>query len=237
MKTKQNRIVTLHVEEFPIQVTYKRIKNLHLTVRPPAGEIRISAPIYLNEREIRDFAQSRLEWIRKHTERIRTLTPEIPQLYVSGEKIKFRGDTFTLQLKVSSNGNIVQISGDTILLSVQEEYDSSKREALLKEWMRQDLKTRTEPLICRWSGKIGEFPAFWNIRKMKTKWGSCHTSKKRIWLNLDLAMVSDSCLEYVIVHELIHLLEGNHGPRFRKLMDCHLPDWRNLKRELNCCTL
>ena len=233
MKTKRNRVVTLQVEEFPIQLTYKKIKNLHLTVRPPAGEVRISAPSYLNEREIRRFALSRLAWIRKHTDRIRNRETEIPQFYVSGEKIKFRGNSYTLQLEIGSKGKAVYISGNTIILPVQKEYDFSKREALLKEWMRQDLKTRTAPLICRWSGKIGEFPTFWNIRKMKTKWGSCHTLKKRIWLNLDLAMVSDSCLEYVIVHEMVHLLEGNHGPRFRKLMDLYLPDWRHLKRELN----
>ena len=236
MKKKRNRIITLQVGEFPIQVTFKEIKNLRLTVRPPAGEVRISAPNYLNEQEVRRFALSRLEWIRKHAERIRTRRPEIPRFYVSGEEIKFRGNIYTLQLETSSNSKSVYISGDTIFLPVQKEYDSSKREALLKEWMRQDLKTRTAPLICRWSGEIGESPSFWNIRKMKTRWGSCHTLKKRIWLNLDLAMVSDSCLEYVVVHEMVHLLERNHGPRFRKLMDRHLPVWRHLKKELNSCT-
>lgn len=225
----------LIIDDIEIEITKKNIKNIHLSVHPPNGEVRISAPKMMADDAIRLFAVSKIPWIKKQQAKFEN-QERIPELeYVSGESHYYFGERYLLNVIYgSSNKSKVKIRNKKYIeLYVKEGSSKEKREGIMKEWYRKELKSIIPFIINKWE-KIMELTVEeWGVKQMKTRWGTCNPNAKRIWLNLELAKKSPRCLEYIIVHEMAHLLERGHGERFKAIMDKHYPNWRNVKKELN----
>ncbi len=223
---KTGRIV---VENIDVEVLRKRIRNLHLRVLPPDGRVRVSGPMRMSDRAIRALIVEKLSWIRRHQSRIRKLPA--PLEVVTGELHPFLGDPHELHLR-KGNARVERPSPGTLLLYARPGSSVKKRRAILDEWYRSELKALVPPLLEKWEAIIRVRTAEWNVRKMKTRWGSCNTKTRRIRLNLELAKQPPRSIEYVLVHELVHLLERRHGKRFQNLMDRFLPAWRERRAGL-----
>lgn len=229
----------LDIGGLQVQLVRKRIKNLNLSVRGVEGRVRVSAPTRVSEQEIRRFVESRLAWIQQHKARLAAL-PEQPELnYVSGETHYFLGQRYPLVLQtVAPKQTGLRMSDDAVLLlAATDSSDAAQRRALLEAWYRQQLSALIPPLIEKYEPMMGVQVAEWRIRKMKTRWGSCNIPKRRIWINLELAKLPIACLEHIVVHEMVHLLERGHNARFYAFMDQFLPDWRVARDQLAAHTL
>ncbi len=220
-----------------VLVLRKKIKNLHLNVLPPNGAVRVSAPLNMNDDAIHTFLATRLSWIKKQQAKFKGQERQTIRKFVSGESHYFLGKRYLLEVQYvdgKPKGPKVKIlNKKKIVLEVKPGSDSKKREQVLQNWYRKKLREILTPMIKEWQKKIGVEVNFWGIRQMKTKWGSCNEKTKRIWLNLELIKKPEYCIEYVVVHELLHLLERTHNDRFVQLLDKHLPKWRSTKDELN----
>jgi predicted metal-dependent hydrolase len=214
-------------------ITLKDIKNLRLSVHPPSGAVRISAPLRMNLDAIRIFALSKLGWIRKQQQKLRDQEREIPREYLDREGHYFLGKRYLLEVIEMDAAPRVAIRHDTLVLQVRPGAGDDRKKSVINEWYRQQLKARLPEVIETWESVIGVQVAEWGIKKMKTRWGTCNINARRVWLNLELARKSPQCLEYVLVHEMVHLLERRHNHRFRSLMDRFLPNWRLYQDELN----
>lgn len=224
---------TIDIAGVSVRVTRKRIKALRLTVHPPDGEVRVSAPHAVPINAIHAFVESRVGWIRKHQERIRASAPVLLD-YATGEMIAFDGRLYPLEVVYRAQRPTVTLLHDSrIVMTIPPDFDRSKRERTLHAWYRAHLEAVVPPMIAAWEPRLGVSVAEWRIREMKTRWGTCSIKARRIWLNLELATKPPECLEYLVVHELVHLLEPSHNARFKALMDRHLPDWRALRAALN----
>jgi predicted metal-dependent hydrolase len=218
-----------------IDVVKKDIKNLHLGVYPPDGRVRIASPLKVDDETIRLFAISKLNWIRKKQAKFQAQPRLSPREYFSGESHYYKGDRYLLNVIYHSNAPKVIIRNKTYIdLYVRYGSLQEQREQVLTNWYRQQLKAQLPQLITKWEQVIGVKINDWGVKKMKTRWGTCNIQAKRIWLNLELIKKPQHCLEYVIVHELVHLLERNHGDRFQAYMSKFLPNWNFYKDELNC---
>ena len=207
---------------------------MHLAVYPPNGRIRLSAPEKTDKEVLRLFTISKLGWIKKQVKSFKEQAREVPREYISGESHYFQGKRFLLEVSEAEDKNKVELKGNKkILLYCKPGAPKSKRAELLKEWYRSELKKQVPPLIKKWENKIGVQSNDWRVKQMKTKWGACNIEAKRIWLNLELAKKPKICLEYIIVHELVHLLERNHNERFVHYLDEFMPKWRLHRDELN----
>lgn len=229
-------IATIHtfaIAEIEIEVVRKHIKNLHLHIHPPAGNVRISAPVRMSSDTIRNFAISKLDWIRKHQTHLRNQTRSAPLSYTYGENHYLWGKLYILQIIEIAAPPRVEIQSDRILLQVHPNSDVAEKRAILDEFYRQQLEVAIRPLIAKWEQSIGVSVVSFSVRKMKTKWGSCTPALQTMRFNLELTKKPAACLEYVIVHELVHLLEPSHNHRFTALMDSFLPQWRLDRIELN----
>ena len=226
-------VTQLHCNDLVVEVAQKNIKNLHLRVYPPHGQVRVSAPKTMALDTIQVFVTSRLDWIKKQQIKIAAQKPEAPKKFVTRESHCFRGERYQLNVIETSRAARVELNHGMIDLYVRPGSSMEKRGALLDAWYRQQLKQALPPLIEKWEKimevKVDEF----GIKKMKTRWGTCNPNAKRIWLNLELVKKPDDCLEYVVVHEMVHLLERSHNSRFVALMDQFLPQWKSYKDDLN----
>lgn len=221
-----------------VEVVRKDIKNLHLGVYPPNGRVRVAAPLVVDDEAVRLAVIEKLGWIKRQKLRFAQQPRQSQREIVSGESHYFLGKRYRLRVHVldapSKAAPRVALRGVASLdLFVRPDTSTEKRDAALQRWYRGQLKALTEPLLQKWQARIGVQPADWGIKKMKTKWGSCNTSTQRIWLNLELAKKPVQCIEYIVVHELVHLLERNHTERFSALMDSFLPTWRACRETLN----
>lgn len=217
-----------------MEVVRKPIKNLHLSVHPPEGRVRVSAPRRIDDEAVRLAVISKLGWIRRHQQALADQTRQSQREMVSGESHYFMGRRYRLRVIEHGGPNRISLKGSTELtLHVRPGTDRDKREGLLNAWYRRHLKSLLPNLISKWQPIIGVEVAHWRIKKMKTRWGSCNIQDHRIWLNLELAKKPPQCLDYVLVHEMVHLLERHHNERFRTLMDRFLPQWRLYRDELN----
>ncbi|MEN9446133.1 MAG: hypothetical protein RL728_645, partial [Bacteroidota bacterium] len=224
MSIKQEIIAFANIE---IDVVRKDIKNMHLAVYPPHGRIRLSAPSKTDAEVLRLFAISKLSWIKKHVKSFNEQARETKRDYVSGESHYFNGKRYMLELKHHDGFNKVKLSGtNKIQLWVKPETTTEDKGLVMKEWYRRELKKQLPQLIEKWEKVVGVKCKDWGVKQMKTKWGACNTTDKRIWLNLELAKKPTICLEYILVHELVHLHERNHNDRFVALMDKFMPKWR-----------
>ncbi len=216
-----------------IDVEQKDIKNIHLSVYPPNGSVKIAAPLRMDLDTIRVFAINKLQWIKKQQEAFRNQEREAPREYVSKESHFFLGKRYLLRVIEHDAKPQVVVTHSKIELYVRPGTTTEKRKEILEEWYREELKKSVPAIIEKWEKVIGVKANEFGIRKMRTKWGTCNVEAKRIWLNLELAKKPLECLEYIIVHELVHLLEPTHNDTFKAHMNTFLPKWRFYRDQLN----
>ncbi len=214
-----------------VDVVLKDIKNVHLSVHPPTGRVRISAPSRMNLDAIRVFAISKLDWIKRQQKKLHEQEREPPREYIDRESHYLWGKRYLLTVKEGYIAPLVEIKHSRLLLRVRPDTAENKRQAIVEEWYRGQLKQAIPPLIARWGPIMGVTVERLFVRRMRTKWGSCNPGRSSIRLNTDLAKKPRECLEYVVVHEMAHLLEPTHNTRFIALMDTFMPNWR-LQRDL-----
>jgi len=222
-------------QNLDINIIRKKVKHLRMTVSPPHGDIKISAPLAVSNYTIREFIFAQLNWIKKQQLKFKNYEVQ-PQInYTSGETHYFFGNAYTLKIveTKSNKKNRVTIDEEFILFFIKPGSSSAKREKILYEWYRSELKKIIPDFIEKWQPIIGKEVLEWRIKRMKTRWGSCNIKVKRIWLNLELVKKSPQCIEYVLVHEMVHLLERYHNKNFYSFMDQFLPDWKIHRKQLN----
>jgi len=216
-----------------IDVVQKVIKNVHLSVHPPLGRVRISAPFRMDLDTIKVFALSKLNWIKKQQHRIRSQEREAPREYITRESHYYLGRRYLLNVIEHNASPKVAITHETIEMYIRPNTDMGKRQVILDEWYRQRMKEIVPGFIAQYEKAMKIHVAEFGIKKMKTRWGTCSRQANRLWLNLELAKKPKECVEYVVVHEMAHMLERYHNERFAALMDQYLPKWRFYKEELN----
>lgn len=222
------------VGEFRVEVVYKPIKHAYLRVDRTTGRVRVSAPLRMAEREVRQLAESRLGWIRRQHQRLVQRGDCGEPAFVSGETHYLQGRPYSLRVVQHPGRPSVRVVDErTVELRVRPDAPLPERRAALERWYRQHLRDVLPGLVRAWAPVMGVSVAEWRIKRMKTRWGSCNIRDRRIWLNLALARKPAECLEYVLVHEMTHLLERGHNARFYRLMDGFLPDWRTQRDRLN----
>src|SRR5690554_4900237 len=217
-----------------VQVIRKDIKNLHLGVHPPEGRVRVSVPEHVTDERIRLAIIDKYSWIKKQQAAFHQQPRQSGREMVTGETHYFFGKSYRLEVVEQAGKHKVELSnGSKIRLTVRPNTSTESRLKLMNEWYREQLKLVIPKLMEQWQTKVGVVADDWAVKKMKTKWGSCNIEAKRIWLNLDLAKKPPECLEYIIVHELVHLLERHHNSRFLAYMDEFMPKWRLHRDTLN----
>lgn len=221
------------VANIPVEVVKKNIKNLHLSVLPPDGKVRVSAPETLSDDAIAMFVRTKIGWIRKQQEKFELQPRQSERQYVSGETLYVWGRQYFLRVEYSYKGNSLVLSGDNAILTVRKESTVKQRETFVNEWYRTLLKAEVEKYLPKWEKITGLQCSRWQSKYMTTKWGTCNTSTGKIWLNLQLAKKPIECMEYVILHELIHLKVRNHGPEFVAEMNRYMQNWREIRNQLN----
>ena len=233
MNTKIDRYY-IDIRGISVEVVRKDIKNFHVSVHPPNGRVRVSAPLYFDDDTIRMAVISRLSWIRRKQTRFEQQERQSQREFVTGESHYFAGRRYRLDVVEQDCPPKVWLPNNTkIALSVRPGSNRDTREILMHRWYRQYLRSQLPPLLEKWEAKLGVSINEVRIKKMKTLWGSCNIEAKRIWLNLELAKKPESCLVYILVHEMVHLLERAHNDRFRELMDDFLPQWQIYREQLN----
>jgi len=215
-----------------IEVTFKDIKNLHLSVHPPLGRVTISSPTFYDLEKVRIYAASKLAWIRKEQQKFQMQAREDERLMITRESHYLFGERYLLEV-ADGKRNGVKLKGRKMILTVIDAADRELKRRVLYHYYRRELRKKLDILIPLYAGNMRvEVPPF-KIRTMKTKWGSCASDFGRLWFNIELAKKPIACIEYVVVHELVHLLERHHNKRFVLLMDRYYPSWRTQKKLLN----
>ena len=231
MNIERSRIT---VSGLPVEIVRKAIKNLHLGVYPPNGRVRVAAPVKIHDEAVRLAVISRLGWIKRQRKRFHAQERQSAREYVSRESHYFLGRRYLLNVVESDGPSKVSRKGHaTLELQISKQADRHRREQILLAWYRKNLKALIPPLIAKWEAKMGMTVESWGVRRMKTKWGSCNSADRRIWLNLELAKKPVRCLEYILVHEMVHLIERRHNDRYIALMNQFLPSWRKCRDELS----
>ena len=231
MTTESQRI---EVSGIPVEIVRKDIKNLHVGVYPPSGRVRVAAPGRLDDDAVRLAVVSRIGWIRRQRAAFEQQDRQSEREMVTGESHYFQGRRYRLDVVVHERATSVSMpSRSTIQLQIRAGADTTTRNVVLQRWYRQQLREQIPELLAKWRPRIGVSESEVRIKKMKTLWGSCNAAARRIWLNLELAKKPAVCLEYILVHEMVHLLERHHNERFRELMDALMPTWRGAREELN----
>ena len=227
-------MVEILVDDLLVDVARKAVKHLSFRVYASNGQVRIAAPLRMSERAIRLAIAEKMEWIKRHLAKFADQPRKTLQEIVSGESHHFLGKQYELNvIERKGRPHVHAHETGVIDLIVRPGVGSDQREQVLERWYRDELKALIPPLLEKWQPLIGVQVADWGIKKMKTRWGTCNITARRIWLSLELAKKSIHCLEYIIVHELVHLLERYHNARFHGFMDRFMPEWRLHKEELN----
>lgn len=230
MNTEKRQIT---VKGLSVQVVRKAIKNLHLGVYPPNGRVRVAVPLRVNDDAVRLALVDKLGWIKCQRVKFETQSRQTKREMVSGESHYFLGRRYRLSVIQQGGAPKILTRKKLIELHVRRGTDARQRELVLRRWYRQQLKEMIPPLVEKWQKILGVQLVEWGIKKMKTRWGTCNPDARRIWLNLELAKKPSQCLEYILVHELTHLVERHHDDRFIALMNRHLPNWRQHRQVLN----
>ena len=226
-------ITKIELGEISVEVVKKDIKNIHLSVYPPAGRVRISAPLRMNLDTIRIFAISKLDWIKRQQKKLQEQERETPREYLDRESHYVWGKRYLLRVVESDEAPAVELERSRMILRVRPGESDVKKQAIVEEWYREQIKRAVPALIAKWAPIVGvKAPRFF-VQRMKTKWGSCNHNSDSIRLNTEMAKKPPECLEYIVVHELVHLLEPTHNDRFTTLMDRFMPKWRFCRAELN----
>ncbi|WP_460677681.1 M48 family metallopeptidase [Hymenobacter coalescens] len=226
---------TVLIDGLAVEVVRKSIRTLRVTVYPPHGRVRIAAPLRLPEASIHAFILARRAWIEKHQARFAAQALPLEYAYLSGETHYYQGRPYQLRVHAQPEGRMRVQLGEEPYLDLYAPATSTPevRALALQAWYRARLKEQVPALLARWQPVVGAEAAAWGVKQMKTRWGTCNIRARRIWLNLELIKKPVECLEYVVVHELVHLHERLHNARFWGLMDQFMPDWRQHKATLN----
>lgn len=235
MATKRH---TIDVRGMSVEVVRKDIKNLHIGVYPPKGHVRVAAPRRLDDEAVRLAVISRLGWIRRQQKGFDQQVRQSQREMVTGESHYYQGRRYLLDVVEQNAPSSVRIVNNTkIELRIRPGTDRDDREAVLLRWYRRRLREQIPPLLAKWEPKVGVNVAGVRIKKMKTRWGTCNSKARRIWLNLELIKKPASCLEYILVHEMVHFLERHHNEHFRDLIDELMPQWKLHREELKSAPL
>lgn len=225
---------TIEVSGIAVEVVRKDIKNLHVGVYPPAGRVRVAAPLRFSDDAVRVAVSTRLAWIRRQQSEFEAQERQSQREMIDGESHFFRGRRYRLRVIERDGPAEVRLANSSSLeLRARTGTDRAGRDAILQRWYRERLREQIPALLDKWQPRVGAEVAEVRIKKMKTRWGSCSESARRLWLNLELAKKPVICVEYILVHEMIHLLERHHNDRFRELLDAAMPNWRTARDELN----
>jgi len=224
---------TISVSGIDIQIDRKDIKNLHIGVYPPYGRVRVATPIKINNESVRLAVVSKLSWIKRQVKHFQEQPRQTKREMVSGESHYFLGKRYLLDVIYGSSKHKVVLKHSHIELHVKTNTTVENREKLLNEWYRAELAILVQEFVPKWEEKIGVKLNTWQIKKMRTKWGSCSIEKKNILLNLNLVKTPVECIEYIVVHEIVHLLERHHNDSFKMYMDRYFPEWKNCRDTLN----
>jgi predicted metal-dependent hydrolase len=224
----------LMIAGIAVTVQQKKIKHVHLKVLPPDGMVQVSAPHHVSLRAIKELLGEKVGWIKAQQQRLADQPREEPKRYVSGESHLYQGQPYRLKVVPHLGRGHIEIEGEqTLRMSAAPTLNAAARQALLATWYRQQLQVQLDQLVPL---KVQQMPVpmpAYRIKKMKTRWGTCNTRAQRIWLNLELIKMPPLCLEYVVVHELTHLLEPSHNHRFQALMTRFMPDWQRVQQQLD----
>jgi predicted metal-dependent hydrolase len=218
----------LTIAGIPVEVRRKRIKHLHLYVKPPDGHALVTAPLRMSEAEIERFVQTKAGWLQTHVARVQNRPAPVKPEYADGETITVWGREYTIRL-CRGGKSAVMLTGDDAVLTVRKDSTPAQREKLLREWYRGLLIAETALRLPRWEAATGLRAACWQTKDMRTRWGTCNVKTGKLWLNVQLAKKPPECLDYIILHELAHLVERGHNKRFYALMDRFMPEWRQVK--------
>ena len=224
----------LQLGSIEASIVRKSVKNLHLSVLPPNGWVRVTAPRNMTDDAIRTLLALRLPWIKKQQEKFKGQQRQTKRDYCSGESHYFLGKRYKLEVVYDDATPTVSLKGKSkIILQVKSKSSSLKRQEILMSWYRNELYVVVDELITKWQKKMDVEVKTWGIRQMKTRWGTCNHKKAHVLINLELSKKPIACIEYVVVHELIHLIEKKHSDKFVALMTKYIPKWKSLKEELN----
>ena len=231
MSTDRARI---EIRGIQVEIVRKDIKHLHLGVYPPEGRVRVAAPLRLDDDAVRLAVVTRLAWIRRKQAEFQGQDRQSTREFVTGESHYFEGRRYRLDVIESTAPTGIGLrNNDWMEMRVRPSTSRDAREAMLYRWYRAQLREHIPEIVAKWEQKIGVMVTEWRIRRMKTRWGTCNPEAGRIWLNSELAKKPVSCLEYVVVHEMIHLIERGHNERFRGILERVMPGWRTRLDELN----
>jgi len=209
---------------------------MHLYVKPPNGKVTVSAPLSMSDEAIERFVRTKVSWIKRQVGKFDAQPRHSKREYVSGETLYVWGKQYYLRIEYGKRNSLV-LSGDRAILTVRKESTVEQREKFIREWYRKQLKDEITRLLPKWEKITGLKCNTWQTKYMTTRWGTCKPKAKKLWFNLQLAKNTPDCLEYIILHELTHILEKHHNDRFCSLMDKYMPMWREIKSTLNSQTL
>ncbi len=216
-----------------VNVSKKPIKNMHLYVKPADGHVEVSAPLTQSDESIEIFIRMKISWIKRQQEKFERQMRQTEREYVSGEALYVWGRQYYLLVNYSNKGNSLVLDGEKAILTVREESTIEQRARFVNKWYRGILKTEIDRILPKCEQITGLHPNEWQIKYMTTRWGTCNINSRKIWINLQLAKKTPECLEYIILHELTHLKEKNHNEKFIVMMDEFMPNWREIRKNLN----
>lgn len=226
-------VTQIHLGEIPLDVVRKDIKNVHLSVHPPTGRVRISAPSRMSLDTIRIFAISKLAWIKQQQRKLREQERETPREYLDRESHYVWGKRYLLNVVERDLAPALVLKHNRMILTVRVGTDEAAKEAVVAQWYREQIKAVAPELIEKWGPILGVSVNRFFVQQMKTKWGSCNPHARTIRLNTELAKKPKECLEYIVLHEMVHLIEPTHNARFVALMDRFMPKWQFRLQGLN----
>lgn len=226
-------VTQFNLGDITVDVVFKDIKNIHLSVYPPIGKVRVSAPLRMELETIRVFTLSKLGWIKQQQQKLRGQERETPREYLDRESHYVWGKRYLLKLVEKDEAPEVELKHSHMLLHVRPGASEDTKQAIIAQWYREQVKSAVPALIAKWEPIMGVKVGRVFVQKMKTKWGSCNPVSRSIRLNTELAKKPRECLEYVVVHEMTHLLERHHNDRFVAMMDANISQWRQYRDLLN----
>ncbi|STY30766.1 zinc metalloprotease [Legionella wadsworthii] len=222
----------IELDGIPIEISRKKIKNINLRIYPPNGLVKVSVPLRFSENQLKESLQSKMAWINKQRARILNYHVVEECTYTTGSTVLYQGKKYLLIIEEHHGPSQISIQDELMFCYTQPYSDPCQIQSIFERWCKQQMQKLLPQLIRHWESIVGVKVVEWGIKKMKTRWGSCNTKASRIWLNLNLMKKPPICLEYVLVHELIHLLEPSHNQRFYRLMDQFMPQWREYEYQL-----
>jgi predicted metal-dependent hydrolase len=226
------RTENLNIGTLEVEVKFKPIKNLHLSVHPPFGKVTVSSPEFFDLEKVRVYLTTKIGWIKQEQKKIKSQEREGEKLFITRESHQFLGKRYLLKI-IESEKSKIFLKHTTIDLYTKKDSNIDVKKKIVYNWYRKELRFQLSNLIQQYASVMNLNPPEFGIRTMKTKWGSCATENKKLWFNIELAKKPLECIEYIVVHEMVHLLERNHNKNFIMLMDKFLANWRTQKKILN----